>query len=212
MARRGDVVVVSINHRLNALRATCISQRSVARYDETRSTSGCSISWLPSRGCATTLRAFGGDPGNVTIFGQSGGGAKVHFLLRMPSAKGLFHKAIAQSTSPMTSNRRTVEFSVRHTEEILSALGLTRARVNESARHSRRDPTHRIRDLFVRRGIRAGCPDPVGPALGGGRSSYSVRHPPAPTGRSRGTGEPATDTLRVGHVSSRAGGGAVCGP
>ena len=45
----------------------------------------------------TNISRFGGDPGNVTIFGQSGGGGKVAALLAMPSAKGLFHRAINQS-------------------------------------------------------------------------------------------------------------------
>ncbi|MGL1558210.1 carboxylesterase family protein, partial [Vibrio parahaemolyticus] len=45
----------------------------------------------------TNISNFGGDPGNVTIFGQSGGGAKVNTLMAMPSAKGLFHKAINES-------------------------------------------------------------------------------------------------------------------
>ena len=43
------------------------------------------------------IAAFGGDPGNVTIFGESGGGAKVSVLMALPAAKGLFHKAIIQS-------------------------------------------------------------------------------------------------------------------
>jgi para-nitrobenzyl esterase len=129
LARRGDVVVVSINHRLNAfghLHLAGVSSRYADSVNVGMLDIVAALAWVRDN-----IAGFGGDPGNVTIFGQSGGGAKVHFLLRMPSAKGLFHKAIAQSTTPMTSNRRTLEFSVRHTEETLSALGLTPARVNE---------------------------------------------------------------------------------
>ena len=55
------------------------------------------------------IEAFGGDPGNVTIFGQSGGSGKVVHLMHMPSAKGLFHRGIAaeQRDAPATSPRRS---------------------------------------------------------------------------------------------------------
>ena len=59
------------------------------------------------------IASFGGDPGNVTIFGQSGGGAKVSVLLAMPSAKGLFHKAIVQS-GPAVQHGRCA--SARHAD------------------------------------------------------------------------------------------------
>ena len=59
----------------------------------------CWTWWRRCAGCGDNAAAFGGDPGNVTIFGQSGGGAKVSALLACPAARGLFHKAIAQSCS-----------------------------------------------------------------------------------------------------------------
>ncbi|MTB53748.1 carboxylesterase/lipase family protein [Lewinella sp. W8] len=95
LARSGDVVVVSINHRLNVLGFLDLSE-----YGEQYATSAnnsildiqLALEWVRDN-----IENFGGDPGNVTIFGQSGGGAKVNTLMAMPSARGLFHKAINQS-------------------------------------------------------------------------------------------------------------------
>ena len=98
-----DVVVVSINHRLNVLGFLDLSA-----YGETYDKSAnaglldivASLKWVRDN-----IAAFGGDPSNVTIFGQSGGGGKVTTLLATPCAKGLFHKAIVQSGSML----RTME-------------------------------------------------------------------------------------------------------
>ena len=98
-----DVVVVSINHRLNVLGFLDLSA-----YGEKYAKSAnaglldivASLEWIRDN-----IAAFGGDPSNVTIFGQSGGGGKVTTLLATPCAKGLFHKAIVQSGSML----RTME-------------------------------------------------------------------------------------------------------
>ena len=98
-----DVVVVSINHRLNVLGFLDLSA-----YGEKYAKSAnaglldivASLKWVRDN-----IAAFGGDPSNVTIFGQSGGGGKVTTLLATPCAKGLFHKAIVQSGSML----RTME-------------------------------------------------------------------------------------------------------
>ena len=95
LAKSGDVVVVSINHRLNILGFLDLSA-----YGDPFKTSAnnsmldlvMALQWVRDN-----ISNFGGDPGNVTIFGQSGGGAKVNTLMAMPMAKGLFHKAINQS-------------------------------------------------------------------------------------------------------------------
>lgn len=95
LARKGDVVVVSINHRLNILGFLNLS----AYGDKYKSSANNSIldivaalQWVKAN-----IANFGGDPDNVLIFGQSGGGGKVNTLLNAPSAKGLFHKAVIQS-------------------------------------------------------------------------------------------------------------------
>ncbi len=68
------------------------------------------------------IAAFGGDPGNVTIFGESGGGAKVSMLLAMPAARGLFHKAIIQSGPGLTM--RPADEATRDAERLLHKLGI----------------------------------------------------------------------------------------
>lgn len=97
LARRGDVVVVSINHRLNILGFLDLSAYGEAyKFSANHSMLDIRVAleWVRDN-----IENFGGDPGNVMIFGQSGGGAKVNTLLAMPSAQGLFHKAVNQSGS-----------------------------------------------------------------------------------------------------------------
>jgi para-nitrobenzyl esterase len=98
LARKGDVVVVSLNHRLNALGFLDLSAYGDA-YKQSANVGMLDIvaalEWVHDN-----IAAFGGDPANVTIFGQSGGGAKVATLLAAPAAKGLFEKAIIESGAP----------------------------------------------------------------------------------------------------------------
>jgi para-nitrobenzyl esterase len=97
LARHGDVVVVTLNHRLNLLGYLDLSE-----YSERYAQSGnvgmldivAALEWVRDN-----IAVLGGDPGSVLIFGQSGGGGKVSTLMGMPSAKGLFHRAIVQSGS-----------------------------------------------------------------------------------------------------------------
>jgi para-nitrobenzyl esterase len=98
LTRRGDVVVITVNHRLGPLGYLHLGD--LLPDDPTLAASGNAgmldlvavLEWVRDN-----ARAFGGDPGNVTIFGESGGGAKVSTLLAMPAARGLFHRAIVQS-------------------------------------------------------------------------------------------------------------------
>ena len=91
----GDVVAVSLNHRLNIIGTLDLSAYG-AEYASSRNTGMAdlvaALEWVHEN-----IEAFGGDPGNVTIFGQSGGGGKVTRLMHIPAAKGLFHKVICQS-------------------------------------------------------------------------------------------------------------------
>ena len=77
------------------------------------------------------IASFGGDPSNVTIFGQSGGGGKVCTLMAMPSAKGLFSKAIVESGS--ITELMDQKYSRRTGAETVEALGLTPSRVHQIA-------------------------------------------------------------------------------
>ena len=91
----GDCVVVSINHRLNILGYLDLSDFG-AEYANSGNAGGDDII-AALRWVRDNIAAFGGDPGNVTVFGQSGGGAKVTTLLQTPAADGLFHKGIVMS-------------------------------------------------------------------------------------------------------------------
>jgi para-nitrobenzyl esterase len=91
----GDVVVVSVNHRLNILGTLDLSAYG-AEYENSRQTGMAdlvaALEWVRDN-----IGTFGGDPGNVMIFGQSGGGGKVVRLMHMPAGEGLFHRVSAQS-------------------------------------------------------------------------------------------------------------------
>jgi para-nitrobenzyl esterase len=95
LSRKGDVVVVSVNHRLNVLGFLDLSGHG-AEYRHSGNVGMvdlvAALQWIKANAAA-----FGGDPENITIFGQSGGGGKVSTLLYAPSAHGLFQKAIVES-------------------------------------------------------------------------------------------------------------------
>lgn len=128
LANYGDVVVVSINHRLNILGFLDLSAYG-KKYEESANLSivdmKMALEWVRDN-----ISNFGGDPNNVTIFGQSGGGAKVNTLMAMPSAKGLFHKAINQSgamRSGIPEKTQTQAIGA----EVLKELGLTKDNVDQ---------------------------------------------------------------------------------
>jgi para-nitrobenzyl esterase len=96
LARHHDVVQVSVNHRLNALGFLDLSEIGGPSYADSANVGMtdlvASLKWVRDN-----IANFGGDPGNVMIYGQSGGGSKVTCLMGMPSAAGLFHRAAVQS-------------------------------------------------------------------------------------------------------------------
>ncbi len=121
LSKEGDVVVVTLNHRLNVLGFLDLS----AYGDKYKNSGNASVSDLVAalKWVNQNIEAFGGDPGNVTIFGQSGGGYKVRALMGTPAAKGLFEKAIVQSGSRV--NSVTDQASSRKVAELtLANLGL----------------------------------------------------------------------------------------
>jgi para-nitrobenzyl esterase len=101
LSSKGDVVIVSVNHRLNVLGFLDLS----AYGEKYKSSPNAGLMDLVAalQWVSENISNFGGDPGNVTIFGQSGGGGKVTCLMNAPSAKGLFQKAIIQSGSYLSS-------------------------------------------------------------------------------------------------------------
>jgi para-nitrobenzyl esterase len=127
LARRGDVVVVTINHRLNVLGFANLSEYSTdfaASGDAGMLDIVHALEWV-----RTNITQFGGDPNTVMIFGQSGGARKVETLLAMPSAKGLFHRATIESGAALQVAGR--EVSMRNAEQLLAKLGIPKAQVHD---------------------------------------------------------------------------------
>ena len=121
LARRGDVVMVTVNHRLNIL--GFLDLTALGGEDFAHSANAgvldlvTALEWVRDN-----IAKFGGDPGNVTIFGQSGGGGKVSALLAMPAAKGLFQRAIVMSGAGirMAEHDRATKLA----EAVLGEVGL----------------------------------------------------------------------------------------
>lgn len=127
MADLYDVVVVSVNHRLNMLGFLDLSDFGDAyRHSANHGVMDLvtALEWIRDN-----IACFGGDPDNVTIYGQSGGGGKVCTLLGMPSADGLYHRAIVQSGvmrgGPRNQNGKEIA------KQAVSLLGLDRERIHE---------------------------------------------------------------------------------
>jgi para-nitrobenzyl esterase len=122
LARTGDVVVVSVNHRLGVFGYLYLEELAGEKYAGSGNAGMLDIvqalEWVRDN-----IEVFGGDPGNVTIFGESGGGAKVTALLAMPAAKGLFHRAVSQS-GPGIRERAATEDAAKVTREFLGTFGL----------------------------------------------------------------------------------------
>jgi para-nitrobenzyl esterase len=136
LASRGDVVVVTVNHRLNALGYLYLPGRFPASGNAGQLDLIVALQWI-----RRNIAAFGGDANNVTVFGQSGGGAKIATLMAMPAAKGLFHKAITMSgqqvtaSGPLNAAKRAAAFldklgkavdpATAPVEQIVAALSAT---------------------------------------------------------------------------------------
>jgi para-nitrobenzyl esterase len=123
LSRRGDVVVVSVNHRLGVL-----GYGNFMEYGPQYASSpnlGQLDLVVALQAIPTNISTFGGDPNRELIFGQSGGGAKVTVLMGMPSAQGLFHRAVVESGSSLRQG--TPEASARVAAGVVAALGLSKA-------------------------------------------------------------------------------------
>ena len=103
LAAKHDVVVVGVNHRLNVFGYLYLGRMRGEQYADSGNVGMLDIV-LALQWVRDNIAEFGGDPGNVTIFGESGGGAKVSTLMAMPAAKGLFHKAIVESGSQLRAS------------------------------------------------------------------------------------------------------------
>ncbi len=137
----GDVVAVSVNHRLNIIGTLDLSAYG-PEYANSRYTGMAdlvaALEWVRDN-----IETFGGDPGNVTIFGQSGGGGKVTRLMQMPAAKGLFHRAISESGGSLNYRATDPVKSIEHQQAIAAAtlknLNLNGGRIDELKKVPYRD-------------------------------------------------------------------------
>jgi para-nitrobenzyl esterase len=165
LSRRGDVVVVTINHRLNLFGYMHLGDIGGEKYASSGNAGMldlvAGLQWVQDN-----IANFGGDPGNVMIFGESGGGAKTSTLLAMPAAKGLFHRAAIQSGSALTMNKR--EDATDLARQMMAELGIPQNRVDD------------LQNLSTNELLTA-------------MSEVLKRQPPAPTGSRRGTFAPVVD-------------------
>ena len=121
LAAKHDVVVVTVNHRLNAFGYLYLAELGGEKYADSGNVGMLDIvqalEWVRDN-----IAEFGGDPNNVTIFGESGGGMKVTTLMAMPSAKGLFHRAIVQSGAMLKGITR--DRATQFAQKLLAKLDL----------------------------------------------------------------------------------------
>ncbi len=172
LSEKGDVVVVTVNHRLNVMGYLKLDEVFGEDFKGSGNAGNLdlveSLKWVNAN-----IEAFGGDPGNVTIMGESGGGSKVSHMLATPAADGLFHKAVIQSGPGVRSSEP--EIADELAKDILAEAGI------ETIDDLKTKSPDELLDA-VRRANRSGG------GLGGGRSLGPVRdgvvtenHPFIPT-------------------------------
>jgi para-nitrobenzyl esterase len=128
LCHRGDVVVVTLNHRLNTFGFLNLAEAGGERFSASGN-AGMQDIVLALEWVRDNIANFGGDPNTVMIFGQSGGGGKVSTLLAMPSAKGLFHRAAVQSGSMLRVAEPQDSFKLA--DAVLRELGISRDNVGQ---------------------------------------------------------------------------------
>lgn len=128
MATRQDVVVVTINHRLNVFGYLYLGDLGGGEFTDASSAGmlDCvrALEWVRDN-----IENFGGDPSRVLIFGESGGGRKTSTAMVMPPAKGLFNRCVVQSGSQLTLD--TPAIAMERTEKLLKAVGVDRSNVRK---------------------------------------------------------------------------------
>ncbi len=168
---RRDVVVVTVNQRLNIFGHLDLSEIGGPEFACSGNAGTldmiAALEWVRDN-----IAVFGGDPGNVTISGQSGGGGKVSTLLAMPRARGLFHKAIVQSGAAIRLRER--DRATRLAEAVLTSLRIERTEL------------HRLRELPMRQLLAA--IEPAQRAVGASPWPLFDRYPFGPTMDGPGAG------------------------
>lgn len=156
MSRFGDVVTVTVNHRLNVLGYLDLSDFGEEYEDSGNHGTNdliMSLHWVKDN-----IAAFGGDPENVTVFGQSGGGAKVTTLLQTPAADGLFAKGINMSgvIGPMLSDAKGSGKEL--VEALMAELGISNVHELETIAYDRLAAAYKkLKPEFQKRGKYVGC-------------------------------------------------------
>jgi len=176
LARKHDVVVVTTTHRLNAFAYLWLAGLPGVPGKFADSTNlGLRDLVLALEWVRDNISQFGGDPGNVTIFGQSGGGGKTAMLTGFPAAKGLFHRAIIMSTLSDTAvTGLAPERAVEAAEILLKRIGITAAQ----AERLQSLPAQQLVDALTGGGVAGGQAGQTGPAL-----DISLRFVPVLDGR-----------------------------
>lgn len=159
LARKRDVVSITLNHRLNAFGYLYLAGIGGEKYARS-SNLGMTDIVLALQWVRDNVSKFGGDPNNVTIYGQSGGAGKVSTLMAMPAAKGLFHKAIIQSGAALRG--QTIEAAAAGARNFMARVEAKT--VDELASM----PMQRLIDAAAAAGVRgAGGAITFGPVLDG---------------------------------------------
>ena len=144
LAKKEGVILVSINHRLNGFGYLNLGPEAGGDFDFNPGQQDIvlALEWVRDN-----IARFGGDPKNVTVFGQSGGGGKISSLLAMPAGHGLFAKAIIQSGAD--PRNRTIKESVAVRDKVLAAAGLKPDEVLKLRELS----TEKLVEIFAKVGI-----------------------------------------------------------
>jgi len=121
LCHRGDVVVVTLNHRLNLFGYLYLAELGGPEFADSGNVGQLDLI-LALQWVRDNIAEFGGDPGRILIFGQSGGGAKCATLMAMPPAHGLFHRVLSMSGQQLTGSRP--ETATKSARGILAALNL----------------------------------------------------------------------------------------
>ena len=157
MAKYGDAVVITVNHRLNVLGYMDFSEFGEEYHNS--GNNGTSDTIMALKWVHDNIANFGGDPENVTVFGQSGGGGKVIALLQSPAADGLFHKAIIMSGTMGVMNECSGS-SREFVEAILKETGVSTVKELETVPwYLLGSAWMKLRPAFMARGVNTGgCP------------------------------------------------------
>ena len=128
MASKQDVVVVTINHRLNVMGYLYLGDLGGGEFTDA-SSAGMLDCVLALQWVKDNIERFGGDPSRVLIFGESGGARKTSTMMAIPQAQGLFHRCVVQSGSQLTLD--TPEVAMERTEKFLKALNIAKADIGK---------------------------------------------------------------------------------